>query len=292
MQNTLSRIKEQLQNLYTDSEISAFGFLILESVCHLDKSAILRDRDKQLSSDERSRIREIVEDLKQYRPLQYVLGETEFYGLRFKVDENVLIPRPETEELVYLITSNCAKPPSPCHCGLDPQSPLSILDIGAGSGCIAITLAKNIPAASVYALDISEEALNVARQNAAKNQVEIHFFRHDILEELPDNLSPKWDIIVSNPPYVTPEEKAAMSKNVLDYEPHQALFVPQEKPLLFYERIADIGLSRLKEGGTLYFETSALYGKETAGMLREKAYRSVLLLKDISGKDRMIIARL
>ncbi|GHT11909.1 release factor glutamine methyltransferase [Bacteroidia bacterium] len=284
MQTTLNLIKAQLQHLYSDAEIKAFGFLILESVCCLDKQAVLRDKDKQLSPNERFQIGEIIESLKKYRPIQYILGETEFYGLRFKVNENVLIPRPETEELVDLIQSDYRK------------SPLSVLDIGTGSGCIAIALAKNLPDASVYALDISEKALEIARQNAERNRVNVHFFQQDILADFPANssgdLPEKWDIIVSNPPYVTPEEKRAMSKNVLDYEPHQALFAPQKKPLLFYERIADMGLNRLEESGALYFETSALYGKETVGMLREKGYRSVQLLQDISGKDRMIIARL
>jgi release factor glutamine methyltransferase len=279
-------MKAQLQNLYTDSEIKSFGFLILESVCHLDKSSVLRDRDRQLSQDERLQIEKIVGELKNYRPIQYILGETEFYGLRFKVNENVLIPRPETEELVDLIKSDYDK--LPCS--------LSILDIGTGSGCIAIALAKNLPGASVYALDISEEALKLARQNAAENGVKVHFFRQNILVDFPldssVDLPKKWDIIVSNPPYITPEEKAEMSKNVLDYEPFQALFVPQDNPLLFYERIADVGLNRLKKGGALYFEINALYGKETAGMLWERAYRSVQLLKDISGKDRIIIAGL
>jgi release factor glutamine methyltransferase len=292
MQNTLNRIKAQLQNLYTDSEIRSFGFLILESVCHLDKSAVLRDRDRQLSPDEQLQIEKIVGELKNYRPIQYILGETEFYGLRFKVDENVLIPRPETEELVDLIKTDHGKSSCACHCGLDPQSPLSMLDIGTGSGCIAIALAKNLPDVAVYALDISEGALAVARQNAAENGVEVHFFRHDILKDLPDGLPQKWDVIVSNPPYITPAEKSGMSKNVLDYEPHAALFVPQDNPLLFYERIADVGLNRLKADGSLYLEINALYGKETTGMLKEKGYRFVQLFRDISGKDRMIMAKI
>jgi release factor glutamine methyltransferase len=281
MQETLNLIKAQLQNLYTDSEIKSFGFLILESVCRLDKQSVLRDKDKQLSPNERFQIREIIENLKKYRPIQYILGETEFYGLRFKVDENVLIPRPETEELVDLIIKRERK----------REKGERILDVGTGSGCIAIALAKHFPEAAVYGLDISEYALAVAKQNALSNQVDVKFFQHDIFNSF-SIFNFQFSIIVSNPPYVTPEEKNTMSKNVLDYEPHQALFVPQENPLLFYERIADIGLSCLEESGALYFETSALYGKETAGMLRDKGYRSVHLLQDISGKDRIIMAKL
>jgi release factor glutamine methyltransferase len=286
MQETLNLIKTQLQNLYTDSEIKSFGFLILESVCHLDKPSVLRDKEKQLSPNERFQIREIVENLKKYRPIQYILGETEFYGLPFNVNENVLIPRPETEELVdVIIQGERRKEKGERRRGKGER----ILDVGTGSGCIAIALAKYFPEADVYGLDISEDALAVAKQNALRNQVDVKFFQHDIFNSF-SIFHFQFSMIVSNPPYVTPEEKIAMSKNVLDYEPHQALFVPQERPLLFYERIADIGLSHLKEHGTLYFETSALYGKETAGMLWEKGYRSVQLLHDISGKDRMIIA--
>jgi release factor glutamine methyltransferase len=295
MQHTLSFIKEQLRNFYPESEIKSFSYLILESVCGLDKHSVLRGKDTHLSLNERLRIQKIVEDLKKYRPIQYILGETEFYGLKFKVDENVLIPRPETEELVDLIRRSDLSPnPSPQERGVWNRACMpwkrSCLDIGAGSGCIAVALAKNLPYISVYAMDISEKALKIARQNADANQVKVQFLQHDILADWPTALPEKWDIIVSNPPYITPEEKETMLKNVLDYEPHQALFVPQEKPLLFYERIAGLGVYHLKETGALYFEINAHYGKETVEMLQAKNYRTVQLFKDISGKDRMIKA--
>jgi len=273
-------IQEQLQDFYSGAEIKSFSYLILESVCNQSKSPILRHKDKELSLNERFRIQEIVEELKKYRPIQYILGETEFYGMKFKVNENVLIPRPETEELVEWIIR-------------EEKLPLKILDIGTGSGCIAVTLAKHFPQAEVFALDISGEALDVAKQNAINNQVDVHFFQHDILENEPFAFSSlAFDCIVSNPPYVTFEEKAAMAKNVLDYEPHLALFVPQENPALFYERIADFARSRLKDAGSLYLETSSIHGQASAKTLEDKKFRSVKLLKDISGNDRIIIAKL
>ena len=277
-------IQEQLQDFYPDSEIKSFCYLILESVCSMDKSSVLRHKDKQLSLNEHFRIREIVEELKKHRPIQYILGEAEFYGLKFKVDENVLIPRPETEEMVEWIVK-----------GEKLQAGYKLLDIGTGSGCISITLAKHLPEAEVFALDISDEALNIARQNADENQVDVHFFRYDILKEEDFSFpfaSLVFDCIVSNPPYITWKEKAAMAKNVLDYEPHQALFVPDDNPLLFYERIAGFARSCLKEGGSLYLETSSLYGQASAKVFEDRKFRSVELLKDISGNDRIIIAKL
>ena len=284
-------IQEQLQDCYPETEIKSFCYLILESVCNLDKSSILRHKDKQLSLNEHLRIQEIVGELKKYRPIQYVLGETEFYGLKFMVNENVLIPRPETEEMVDWIIKEETPPPYLLH---KRGAKYKLLDIGTGSGCIAVALAKHLPEAEVYALDISEKALDLAWQNAINNQVTVRFFRHDILsdEAFPppfDTLI--FDCIVSNPPYITLKEKAAMAKNVLDYEPHQALFVPGDNPLLFYERITGFAHSRLKKGGSLYLETNSLYGRATAKMIEDKDFLSVSLLKDISGNDRIIIAK-
>ena len=265
---------------------------MLDSVCSPNKSFTLHHKDKQLSLNEYSRIKEIVEELKKYNPIQYILGETEFYGLKFNVDKNVLIPRPETEELVDRIIK---EKKSPLGLLQKKERNCKILDIGTGSGCIAVTLAKHLPEAEVFALDISDKALDVARQNAIKNQVDVHFFQHDILkdEPLPFPFSSlTFDCIVSNPPYVTLKEKATMERNVLDYEPHQALFAPQENPLLFYERIADFARNCLKEDGSLYLETSSLYGRASAKTLEDRKFRSVELLKDISGNDRILIAKL
>lgn len=280
MQQTLAFIREQLTGYYPLTEIRAMSYRILESVCQLDKQALLPGKDTKISEEAKLRIRQIAKELQAYQPLQYILGETEFYGLTFKVNDQVLIPRPETEELVeqVLLASS--------------PGPLSILDIGTGSGCIAIALSKHLPQAKVFGLDISEQALQVARQNAVLNRTQVQFRQGDILNQWhSEQWSGQWDIIVSNPPYITPDEKQLMSANVLNYEPEQALFVPQEQPQLFYERIAEIGLRHLKKGGLLFFETSAIYGKDTADMVQRKGYHPVELLKDLSGKDRMLKAQ-
>jgi release factor glutamine methyltransferase len=256
----------------------------LESVCNIDKSSALRHKDKQLFLDEQLRVQEIIEELKQYRPIQYIMGETEFYGLKIIVNENVLIPRPETEELVEWIIKR-----------EKPQQGYILLDIGTGSGCIAVALAKHLSGAEIYALDISEKALEVARRNAESNQADVCFFQYDILKDEPlvhPYSSTTFDCIVSNPPYITIKEKAAMDRNVLDYEPSQALFIPDDSPLIFYERIADFARTRLKASGSLYLETNSLYGQSVAKMLADYKFGSVELLKDISGNDRIIIAKL
>jgi release factor glutamine methyltransferase len=285
MQTIFAFIREQLQDLYPVAEIKSIGYLIVEFVFHRNRQSLLLEQEIQLSPNEWFQIQTIVSELKNYRPIQYITGETEFYGLKFQVNDHVLIPRPETEELVDWVI----RPIPHSHRGRKERT---CLDIGTGSGCIAVSLARHIPFTTVYALDISGKALDIARRNAKQNNVEVQFICCDILNDWPVGLSGTFDIIVSNPPYITPEEKGSMLRNVLDYEPHQALFVPQENPLLFYERIADIGLSRLKESGSLFFETSSLYGVAVAEMLENKGYRSVELAKDISGRDRMIKAQL
>ena len=288
MQTGLSFFKEQLRDYYTESEIKLFYRMIMESVYGLDLQSVLLGKDTQIFSEEKPVIKKTVEDLKKFRPIQYILGETEFYGLKFKVDEHVLIPRPETEELVEQVVQGERYRVKGTGFTVH-GSPFTLLDIGTGSGCIAVALAKFLPEAEVYASDISEKALEVALGNALDNQTDVRFVRHDIFDAWPENLPEQFDVIVSNPPYVTPEEKDGMSKNVLNYEPHRALFVPQEKPLLFYERIADIAQERLKANGRLYFEINAVYGKDTAEMLRKKGFQTVRLLKDISGNERMVV---
>jgi release factor glutamine methyltransferase len=283
MQQAIEYIKKQLQSLYSDGEIRSLSRRILETVCGADAQAFANNRNIQLSSSERVRIQSITEELKAHRPLQYVLGKTEFYGLPFLVNSDVLIPRPETEELVEWILQ---QPPKPTK-----NEPCRIIDIGTGSGCIAVALAKQWPQAEVYALDISKKALAVAEQNARENQVNIRFFRQNILS--PDALFDPafFDLIVSNPPYIRPSEQQEMAPNVLHYEPHSALFVPENHPLLFYERIADWGQTHLKHNGQIFFETNAAFGQATANLLYRKKYRSIQLRKDISGKDRMITGR-
>jgi len=288
VKNFKSLIFERLRGLYPDSEIREFYFLILENVCRVNRQAILSDKGTQLSPNERLIAENFLKDLQKFRPVQYILGETEFFGMRLKVNENVLIPRPETEELVLI--------PSPVPHRQEGHSPLHfgeglgvrLLDIATGSGCIAIALAKRFPSAKVYATDISSGAIEVARENATLNNVDVTFLQHDIFEDLPKEFPEQFDIIISNPPYITPDEKAQMSPNVLDYEPSDALFVPQDDPLLFYRRIADAGQKYLSAGGSLYFEINPRYADELSEMLAEKGYRDIVVSRDISGKNRFL----
>jgi release factor glutamine methyltransferase len=281
MHQSLQYIREQLEGYYSDSEIHSLAYRILESVCQADRQTLLRGKDKQLLANDIAQIQKITEELQKFRPLQYILGETEFYGLPFLVNEHVLIPRPETEELVEWVIN-----------GGNGGNRRRILDIGTGSGCIAIALAKHWPEVDVYALDISEKALELAEENARLNQVKVRFFKHDILSPFPPFPSfpdfPPFDIIVSNPPYVLPSEKHRMTPNVLAYEPQLALFVPEEDPLLFYKRIADFGRVYLNSDGRIFFEANALFGKDVAKMLQQKAYKEVEVIRDIAGKHRLV----
>ncbi|GHS91170.1 release factor glutamine methyltransferase [Bacteroidia bacterium] len=261
----------------------------MEFVCRIKPHEIPLCKDKEISPYERQRIEDIVLRLQNYEPIQYILGETEFYGMTFTVNRNVLIPRPETEELVELIINTYTAHRVPCttHC-----EPYTILDIGTGSGCIAVSLAKYLPQARVYAIDNSEKALETAKYNASINKVDVQFIRQDIFEVFPSGIFPeKWDIIVSNPPYITTSEQKSMARNVLDHEPHNALFVPDQDPLLFYKYIAGFGKKYLKENGEIYVETSALHGSDTEKMFLSERYSSVELIKDISGKDRIVMGK-
>jgi release factor glutamine methyltransferase len=220
----------------------------------------------------------ILQELKKEVPIQYLLGKTNFYGLDFEVNENVLIPRPETEELVEWIVKENAK--------TDKTKTLKILDIGTGSGCIAVSLAKNLPNAKVYAIDVSKKALETAKRNAINNKVEVTFLLNDVLEleELPYD----FDIIVSNPPYVRHLEKEEIKKNVLDYEPHLALFVEDHDALIFYKKIATLAQDNLFKNGQLYFEINQYLGKEMIDLLEEMEFKNIELRKDIYDNDRML----
>jgi release factor glutamine methyltransferase len=232
-------------------------------------------QDVEIQEDSYQNILNIIRDLKSYKPIQYIIGKTTFYNLSFNITPDVLIPRPETEELVdWIIKEN-------------PKKYKKILDIGTGSGCIAISLAKNLPGNIVYASDISNDALTVTKNNSKLNNVHIQIIQLDVLNS--DNqLNEKFDIIVSNPPYVTEKEKKLMHKNVLDFEPELALFVPDNNPLLFYRAIIDFGMNHLNPEGKIYFEVNESYGKETALLLEERNFQDISLKKDINGKDRML----
>ena len=265
----------ELSILYPETEIQSFFTILVEFKLHLSRIQLALEHNFELDRDDLDFLENALLKLKNQIPVQYIVGETAFYGLLFKVDKNVLIPRPETEELVEWIVQNHKKSES-----------LKILDIGTGSGCIAVSLAKNLPNAKVFALDISEEALNVAKNNAEFNQVTIDFIPADILtiEKLPDT----FDVIVSNPPYVRESEKDLMQQNVLSNEPHIALFVENENPLLFYDKIAELAKNHLTENGVLYFEINQYLGAETVDLLESKGFKNIELKKDIYGVDRMV----
>ena len=263
---------------YDEMEAESFFYLILENKHQLRRIDLALDDDKEFSEAEISNWNFILEKLKTQIPIQYILGTTHFYGLEFIVDENVLIPRPETEELVDWIVKLNTK--------LSKKKDLKILDIGTGSGCIAISLAKNILNSAVFAVDVSEKALAVAEKNATLNKVTVTFLQKNILET--NHLDQKFDIIVSNPPYVRNLEKAEIKPNVLDNEPHLALFVPDNDPLIFYKKIAELAAANLNTNGQLFFEINQYLGKETQDLLESLGLKNIELRKDIYGNDRMI----
>jgi len=277
MQEAITYIKALLHKYYPENEISGFIRIIIPHVTGMSyPQAILED--KELSRLQVRSINNIVKRLRAYEPIQHITGETEFFGLPFIVSKEVLIPRPETEELVELILLE------------NKRQDLSVLDIGTGSGAIAIALARHLKNAVVSAWDVSEDALFIAKANAESNQVNVRFDEVDILMDY--SVHKDYDIIVSNPPYILESEKKDMDKNVLDYEPHIALFVPDDEALIFYERIADIALKILKPDGKLYFEINQLLGKETAKMLKQKGFSNVVLHQDINKNDRMVKAEI
>ena len=279
MQAAIIHIRSELQGLYPDTEIKSFSNLIIEKVSGFSRTEIIVNKNTLFSVEQRHVIENFIEKLKEYVPIQYILGETEFFGLPFHVNESVLIPRPETEELVDWIRNENDRNANP-----------GILDIGTGSGCIAISLKHEFINATVDAFDISEKALETAQSNATLNKLEVTFSKVDILNT--PEMEQKWDIIVSNPPYVTELEKSEISPNVLDYEPHLALFVPDNDPLLFYRCIAVFAQQHLKPKGKLYFEINRQFGKATVDLLTAMGFGNVELRKDISGNDRMVRAEI
>lgn len=258
-------------------EAESMFYIILEKVHALKRIDLALQPHLELAEDDLQRWEEIIVALKSKKPLQYIIGETEFYGLRFEVNESTLIPRPETEELVELIVVENRK---------SEIKSLKILDIGTGSGCIAISLAKNLPNATVSAIDVSENALEMAKKNAELNAVNVNFMLKNILETA--QLPTQFDIIVSNPPYVRNLEKLEIKANVLEFEPHLALFVEDNNALIFYEKIAELAQKNLSESGKLYFEINQYLGKETVQLLEKKGFKNIKLIKDIYGNDRMI----
>jgi release factor glutamine methyltransferase len=277
MQNTFEKIKSELQGIYPASEIRNFSYLIIEKLTGFSKTEVIVNKNTLFSDEQSYLLENFIKRLKNFEPIQYILGETEFFGLTFHVNNSVLIPRPETEELVDWIKTDNAE-----------KKPKSILDIGTGSGCIAIVLKQLFAKAEVSGFDISEEALGTARNNALKNNCHVDFIKTDILSS--PVFEKKWDIIVSNPPYVPDKEKSEIQPNVLDYEPHLALFVPDNDPLIFYKNIALFAKKHLNNTGKLYFEIHRDTAKDAVLLLTEMGFKDIELRKDISGNDRMIRA--
>jgi release factor glutamine methyltransferase len=274
--------KHTLNGIYDANEIEALTLLAVTEITGSAKSKIKAFPEQALTPQQSDTLAAMLSRLKTGEPLQYILGHTEFYGLPFKVNPSVLIPRPETEELVEWALDS-----SQLAVG-NVQSAVSILDIGTGSGCIAISLKKNLPAATVTAIDISPAALQTAKENAKLNNVDINFIEADILNPKKFEIeNPTFEIIISNPPYVTLADKKQMHTNVTDFEPHSALFVPESDPLIFYKAIADFATDNLTPGGLLFFEINENLGKETVDLLSNRGFVDIELRKDISGRDRM-----
>ena len=269
---------EQLCSIYDNDEANTMILILLEHYFKITRVKMALEPDMRLSESEMLTFHFAVKDLLKNKPIQYIIGETEFCDLKFKVNENVLIPRPETSEMIYKIVERQKT---------KDKRQLSILDIGTGSGCIAISLAKQIPNSKVYALDISEKALEVAKENAINNDAEVAFIHDDILS-LKNKIETKFDIIVSNPPYVRELEKAEMRDNVLNWEPHNALFVSDNDPLIFYRNILEFAKSHLKENGEIWFEINEYLGKEMTDLCKEYGFSDVEIFKDFRGKERTL----
>ncbi len=276
MKAGIATIRKELNGIYSKQEIESLIVLIFDKLKGYSRTRLLLANDELLTDNEIYNVNHIVARLKNHEPIQYILGTTEFYGLNFSCVPGVLIPRPETEELVdWIIKENTVTNPV-------------IIDLGTGTGCIAVSLQKNIPHAKVFACDISPVCIQTAIGNAIQNNVEIIVVEYDILNIQPQLNFPGFDIIVSNPPYICESEKVSMEKNVIGFEPELALFVSNENPLIFYEHIANFALTHLKNRGKLYFEINELHGSECCKMLDKKGFTHIELKKDINGKDRMI----
>ena len=266
--NILPFFLKEIDN-FSRREIISFAYLSIEKILGFSKSDCILNSNYILSDEDISSFEKIIVDIKKNIPIQYVLGETHFYNLKFNVNSSTLIPRPETEELVrYILSHNFS----------------SVLDIGTGSGCIAISIAKNSNA-SIDAIDNSKEALEIAKSNAILNSVDVNFMFNDVFEF---SVTKKYDLIVSNPPYVLNSEKKYMHQNVIDYEPHNALFVEDSNPLIFYEKIALIASKNLNSNGLLFFEINEKFGEQIIDLLLKLNFVDIELKKDINGRDRII----
>lgn len=268
----------RLRGIYDPREATLIADMVMEHVTGRPRTQRLLHGSDSLTDGQVLAWRRCVDELLRWRPVQYVLGEAWFAGMRLQVDERVLIPRPETEELFEWCLSSA------------PRASLRILDVGTGSGCIALALAKALPMAEVWAADKSRDALSVAAANARETGIDLRLFELDVLDRHAWEPLPTFDIFISNPPYVLAADRASIRDNVLQYEPHMALFVDDTDPLLFYDAISALALQRLSSGGHLYFEVHEEKGPDVQRLLRERGFREVILRKDLSGRDRMVRA--
>lgn len=276
-----SYYKSVLTKFYDERDSDTLLFMVLEGYTELSRAKILAEPERTVSESQLLKIHFAVKDLKNYKPVQYIIGQTEFYDLKFIVTPDVLIPRPETEELVESIAKDSRN-----------SGRMSILDIGTGSGCIAVSLKKNLPQATIHALDNSARALEIAKENARLNRTEISFFKLDFLNGKEWVHLEDYDVIVSNPPYVRHSEKKTMKKNVLDYEPESALFVSDEDPLVFYRAITKFGAEHLITGGKIYCEINQYLADETFQMFEIAGYTGIEISKDLFGNKRILKAAL
>jgi release factor glutamine methyltransferase len=277
---------DQVAPFFDKEEAESFFYLIIENFRNLKRVDLVMQPDLFFSEPELIQLEQVIAELKLQKPIQYILGTTEFYGLQFQVNPHTLIPRPETEELVdWILKSQKLEDGR----RTTEDKSIKMLDIGTGSGCIAISLAKNLPLARVSAIDVSVEALATAKKNAALNEVDVQFICQNILET--NSLTTTYDIIVSNPPYVRMLEKQEIKTNVLDFEPHLALFVEDNDALLFYRKIAQLAQHNLNENGLLFFEINQYLAKETIELLENLHFKSIELRQDIYGNDRMICCK-
>lgn len=272
----IDTIIDNLQPLYDRREAAAIANLYVQSRTGLPNYEVALRKNESVSDSLQNLFREDIISLKRGVPVQHVLGEAEFYGLKFAVSPSVLIPRPETEELVQMVVNECS------------DQEVRILDIGTGSGCIAISLAKLLPQASVFATDISSDALEIAKKNAADNGVGVTFTRHDILSGTVPFMNTDFDIIVSNPPYVPFSDRSAMHVNVAEHDPEIALFVPDNDIFVFYRAIAKTGINVLKDNGIIFVETYHLHQERLAEMFKDNGYSRVGQIEDLNGKQRFL----
>ncbi len=267
-----------LEGIYELSEAKSFLYLLLDHFFTITRLDLAKNPDARLSESELLKIHFAVKELMNHKPIQHIIGSSSFCGFEFCVNSEVLIPRPETEELVERIIQDV------------DDANVSILDIGTGSGCIAISVSKKLPNSMIHAIDVSEDALIIAKKNAKLNGAAVNFLQMDILSNKETACLPKFDIIVSNPPYVRESEKTLMQKNVLDYDPELALFVSDEDPFIFYRVITELGKNHLNQNGKIYFEINEAFGCEISKLLEDRNYSDIKIHKDFRSKDRFISA--